>query len=115
MLRALARLTDRRRRAVLVLSVVVLFAAGAYGGPVERVADLRVGAVHAGEEQLLLGAEEPEQVGLGDAGLARDRLGRGAVQAPDREVADRDLEDLLAALLGGLAGAGLGCRHGHVG
>ncbi|NUT55145.1 MAG: MMPL family transporter, partial [Thermoleophilia bacterium] len=34
MLRALARLTDRRRRAVLVASVVVLFAAGAYGGPV---------------------------------------------------------------------------------
>ena len=57
----------------------------------------------AGEEQLLLGAEQPEQVRLRDAGLARDRLGRGAVVAALGEVPQRDREDLLAALLGGLA------------
>ncbi|HKG63964.1 MAG TPA: efflux RND transporter permease subunit, partial [Solirubrobacteraceae bacterium] len=39
MLRALARLADRRRRAVLVASAVVLFAAGAYGGPVAGLLD----------------------------------------------------------------------------
>jgi RND superfamily putative drug exporter len=35
----LARFTDRRRRAVLVTSVVLLFAAGAYGGPVAGLLD----------------------------------------------------------------------------
>jgi RND superfamily putative drug exporter len=35
----LARLTDRRRRAVLVLSVLVVFGAGAYGGPVAGLLD----------------------------------------------------------------------------
>ena len=39
MLGALGRLVDRRRRAVLVASVVVLFAAGAYGGPVAGLLD----------------------------------------------------------------------------
>jgi hypothetical protein len=39
LLRALARLVDRRRRAVLVASAVVLFAAGAYGGPVAGLLD----------------------------------------------------------------------------
>ena len=34
MLGALGRLVDRRRRGVLIASVAVVFAAGAYGGPV---------------------------------------------------------------------------------
>jgi hypothetical protein len=79
----------------------------AFGGAPEDGEQLLVGAVAAGEEELALGAEEAEQVRLADAGLAGDRLGRGAVVAADGEMADRDGEDLLAALLGGLAGAGL--------
>ena len=39
MLDALARVLDRRRRAVLVASVVVVFAAGAFGGPVVGLLD----------------------------------------------------------------------------
>ena len=51
-------------------------------------------AVVAGEEQLALGAEQAEQVRLRDARLARDLVGRGAVVAVQREVPDRDLDDL---------------------
>ena len=58
-------------------------------------------AIDAGEEQLALGPEEPEQVGLGDAGLARDVLGGRAVVAAVGELPEADLDDLLAALLGG--------------
>jgi hypothetical protein len=81
--------------------------APARGGAAEDGEQLLVGAVAAGEEELALGAEEAEQVRLADAGLAGDRLGRGAVVAADGEMADGDAEDLLATLLGGLADAGL--------
>jgi hypothetical protein len=69
-----------------------------------------------GEEQLLLGAEQPEQVRLRDARLARDRVGRGAAVAALGELTGRDDEDLLAALPGGLAARGLGGTGmgGHV-
>ena len=40
MLERLARLIDRRRRAVLVASVIVVFAAGAFGGPVVGLLDV---------------------------------------------------------------------------
>ena len=62
--------------------------------------------VVAGEEELALGLEEPEQVRLRDAGLARDRVGRGSLVAAERELLDRERDDLLAPLLGGLARAG---------
>jgi hypothetical protein len=78
-----------------------------FGCAPEDGEQLLVGAVAAGEEELALGAEAAEQGRLADAGLAGDRLGRGAVVAADGEMADRDGEDLLAALVGGLAGAGL--------
>ena len=51
------------------------------------VDDLLAGAVVAGEEELLLRAEEAEQVGLRDAGVAGDRLGRRAVVAAARRSA----------------------------
>ena len=44
----------------------------------ERVADPRRGAVEHLEEQLELGAEDPDHVGLRDAGLLGDRVGAGA-------------------------------------
>ena len=40
MLERLARLIDRRRRAVLLVAVLGVFAAGAYGGPVVGLLDV---------------------------------------------------------------------------
>ena len=57
----------------------------ARGGP-ERAEDALVRDVVAGDEQLALGLEQPEQVRLRDAGLARDRVGRGAAVAAEREL-----------------------------
>ena len=71
----------------------------------ERLEDAPVRDVVAGEEELALGLEEPEQVRLRDPGLARDRVGRGALVAAERELLDRERDDLLAPLLGGLARA----------
>jgi hypothetical protein len=83
---------------------------GSLGGAPEGRDHLLARAVGAGQEQLLLGAEEPEQVGLRDAGLAGDDLGRGPVEAALGEVLDRHREDLLTALVGGLA-AGRGAHQ----
>ena len=76
--------------------------ASAGGTPRAASSNVRADAlVHlgvAGEEEPALGAEEPEQVGLRDAGVARDRLGRGAVVAAEREVPIAISHDLLAPL-----------------
>ena len=82
----------------------------ALGGRAERLDDALVAQLVAGEEQLALRLEEAEQVGLGDAGLARDRLRRGAAVAAERELLHRQRDDLGAPLVGGLAGAGR-CRE----
>ena len=74
----------------------------------ERLGDPPVHHLVAGEEQLALGVEEPEQVRLRDPRLARDLVGRGAVVAAQREVLDRDLDDLAAALGGRSARSGGG-------
>jgi hypothetical protein len=63
------------------------------------------------EEELLLRAEEAEDVRLRDAGAAGDVLGGRAVQAADRELDAGRLDDLLAAARRALSGLGLRC-HG---
>ena len=63
------------------------------------------------EVQLPLRAEEAEQVGLRDAGAARDRIGRRAVQPVLGELLARRLEHRLAALFGGLSGGSRGHLH----
>ena len=63
------------------------------------------------EEELLLRAEEAEDVRLRDAGPAGDVLGGRAVQPADRELDPGRLDDLLAADLCALSGLGLRC-HG---
>src|SRR5581483_174507 len=50
-------------------------------------------------KELLLRAEEPEDVRLRDAGAAGDVLGRGAAVALLGELGERGVEDLLAPLL----------------
>jgi RND superfamily putative drug exporter len=68
-LERLARLIDRRRRAVLVVSVLVVFAAGAFGGPV-------VGLLDVGDD-----FSDPRSESI----LARDTVERvtGRSAAPD--------------------------------
>ena len=56
------------------------------------------GAPHGRDEELLLGAEQLEEVGLRDADLLGDRLDRRAVEPADRELAHGDLDDLAPAL-----------------
>jgi hypothetical protein len=70
------------------------------GGLAKDVPDVGVTAVDAGQEQLALGAVEPEQIGLGDPRLAGDVLGRRAVVAALGEVTEGDPGDLLATVLG---------------
>ena len=65
-------LTDRVER---------LFAGLPGRGLAERLERAREARVHDRDEELLLRAEEPEEVRLGDTGRAGDRVGRGAVQA----------------------------------
>ena len=60
------------------------------------------------QEQLALGPEQPEQVGLGDAGAPGDVVGGGAVQALQAELDHGRVEHGVAALVGGLAGGGGG-------
>ena len=65
-------------------------------------------APHGGDEELLLGAEELEEVGLRDADPLGDRLHRRAVQAADGELTSGGLDDLAPPLF--LADA---CRGLH--
>nr|WP_233508430.1 hypothetical protein [Spongiactinospora gelatinilytica] len=51
-----------------------------------------------GQEQLLLGGEQPEQVGVGQAGPAGDGDRRAATQALAGELHEGGLDDLLAPL-----------------
>src|SRR6185312_11951373 len=62
--------------------------------------------------ELLLRPEEPEQVGLRDAGPAGDVLGRGAVEAALGELHHRRLEDLVLPLRRREPGGG-GRVHGR--
>ena len=54
-------------------------------------------------EELLLRAEEAEDVRLRDAGPLGDGLRRGPVEPALGELHERCIEDLVAPLLGGLA------------
>ena len=78
---------------------------GLRAGLGRRLAEDRHGALeaapHGRDEEVLLGAEELEQVGLRDADPLGDRLDRRAVQAADGELVDGRLDDLAAALLFG--------------
>ena len=65
-----------------------------------RSADQVVG----GHEQVLLGAEEPEEVGLRDAGPGGDGIGRGPGVAGPGELGDGGGQHGGAALRGGLPG-----------
>ncbi|CAA9497762.1 MAG: hypothetical protein AVDCRST_MAG30-1727 [uncultured Solirubrobacteraceae bacterium] len=67
----------------------------------------------AGEEELLLRAEQAEEVRLRDPGVAGDRVGRGRGVARAGEVAGRLGDDVLPALGGAAAGGGgrPGRRH----
>jgi hypothetical protein len=62
------------------------------------------------QEELLLGAEEAEDVWLRNAGPAGNVLGGRAVQAADCELRAGRLDDLLAADIRALPGLGL---RGH--
>ena len=64
-------------------------------------------ALDGREEELLLRVEQAEEVRLRDAGVAGDRVGRGAVQAVLGELAAGGIEHGGAAFVGGLSdGAG---------
>src|SRR5262249_671702 len=63
-----------------------LLAPLALRGALEHLQRLAEAAGDDGAEELLLRAEEPEHVGLRDAGPARDVLRRGAVVAAVREL-----------------------------
>ena len=60
-------------------------------------------ALDRGDEELLLGAEEAEDVGLGDPDGLRDRLRRTPDQPPGSELDQGRFEDLLAPFLGALS------------
>ena len=59
---------------------------------------------HGGDEEVLLRAEQLEEVRLAHAGALGDRVGRGAVVARPRELGHRGGDDLVASLVGGKAG-----------
>ena len=80
-----------------------LLAGQPFRGRAERLVRVGEAALGRGDVELLLGAEEAEQVRLRDAGLAGDDVGRGALEAALGEHGDRRLEDLLAPLLSRLA------------
>ena len=61
-------------------------------GPIEAIPDGR-------EEQVLLGPEQLEQVGLGYTGPASDQLGRGACEPTRGELDGRGRDDLVATFL----------------
>ena len=75
-----------------------LLALEAGGGGVEHLERPAQAALHRRHEQLLLRAEEAEDVGLRDPDRLRDRLGRAAVEPVLRELDERGLEDLVPAL-----------------
>ena len=62
------------------------------------------GPLDGSHEELLLGAEEAEEVGLRTAHVRGDRLRRGPVQPGRAEAHDSRPQDLLPALLGRVSG-----------
>ncbi len=57
-----------------------------------------------GDEEILLGAEQLEEVGLGDARPTGDRVSRGSCVAADGELDGGGRNDFVAAFVGGEAG-----------
>ena len=78
------------------------------GGVAEGLLDAAGGVLHRREEQLLLGAEKPDHVRLGDAGQPRHLIGRGARVAAGRESGHSGGHELPVALVGGESGSGHG-------
>ncbi len=60
--------------------------------------------LHGRHEELLLGAEEPEDIRLRDTDIAGDQVCRGAVQSGLAEPGDGRAEDLLATFLSRVSG-----------
>ncbi len=83
-----------------------VLAAPALRGSGEGDVHLVDAALHRPEVELLLRAEEPEEVGLRDPGRTGDVLGRGAVVALDGELVRGGIEHGGPPLLGRLAGRG---------
>ena len=77
-----------------------LLAPLALGRPLEHLERLAEAPADGGDEELLLRAEEPEEVGLGDAGAAGDVLRRRALEAALGELDHRGVEDVVLALRG---------------
>src|SRR5207342_3050463 len=71
-----------------------LLAALAGRGLLEDLERLPQAAAHALEVELLLRAEQAEEIRLGDTGLARDLVGRRAVKPVLAELLHRDNENL---------------------
>src|SRR4029453_1765643 len=78
-------------------------AALAGGCRVEHVEGPAHTALDRGDEELLLRAKKPEDVGLRDPDRPRDRIRRTPVEPVRRKLRQCGLEDLLAALLGALS------------
>ena len=80
--------------------------AGLGGGGAEDRHGALEGAPHGGDEELLLGAEELEQVGLRHPDALSDRRDRRPVQPAYGELTGRRFDDLAAALFFGESGRG---------
>src|SRR4029450_3580825 len=79
-----------------------LLAALTLGGPLKRLESLAKAAGSRRLEQVLLGAEETEHVGLRNARALRDRLRRRAVETALGELLQRRVENVVAPFLGAL-------------
>ena len=73
------------------------------GGVGEHPVEVVDRALSGREVELLLRAEEPEEIGLRDAGGAGDVVRRGSVEPATGELDLRRIEDCLASLLRGLS------------
>src|SRR3981189_2840082 len=73
------------------------------GGLPERRLDSVEALVDGGQEELLLGGKQPEDVWLRDADAPGDHLRGGAVEAVERKLGHGRFEYLGAALLGGVS------------
>ena len=86
------------------------------GGAAEGRLDAGVHEPHGGDEQLPLGAEQAEQIGLGDPGPHRDGVGRGPGVPALGELGHGRPQDRRPALVGGLSHrsrASGRCRRHH--
>src|SRR5206468_748236 len=85
-----------------------LLAALPFGRPLEELERLAEATGDHGLEELLLRPEQPEDVGLGDAGTRGDRLRGGAVEPALRKLLERRVEDAPPPFL-----CGFPCRRCH--